>query len=166
MSVHLKIDSWDDLARAIGTLQQHAPHRVPLLSALFRGEIAHLELQRSGPHTLFEQWTALARLPSIALIGDDDQVKPDGPDAWPIAERLFRWSRFNIIHGTGSAVWHYGQAVTIAARYGRVAMVECSSENLAAWVAAAERWGNGVRGLIIKPPSGQAHPEPGRRWTN
>jgi len=155
----LKIDCWDDIPPAITRLQAAgAGHRVPLLQALYHGQIAHLEMHRHSSARLFKQWAAMSRLPALVLLGDDDHSPLDGPDTWPLAPRVLRWARFVVVHGGAGRPEHYEHVLALTAVHQRVVMIECSSANIPAWQAAAERWAIGARGLTMQPPSGCPHP--------
>ena len=155
----LHIDKRSDIPRAIAAMQQAgAGHRVPLLQALYRGRIALLEAQRNSSSKLFKCWTAAACMPAAALIGDDDHANLDGPDTWPVAQRMFRWARFVLIHGGGGRPEHYEHAVQLTEACGRLVMVECSSANVEAWRDAAARWAANAQGEVMQPPPGLPHP--------
>lgn len=159
MNAFVRIDTWDAIPAAISRLQTAgADHRVPVLRALYRGKIAHLELGRNGSVGTFKRWAAAIQLPGLALIGDDDHSEADGPDTWPIAHRALRWARFVLIHGGPGDASHYEYAVMLAKRYRRVVMVECSSANIAAWENAASKCCTGAEGLVMRPPPGGVHP--------
>ncbi|MGI4941320.1 MAG: hypothetical protein ACRYHQ_12310 [Janthinobacterium lividum] len=164
MTAFLSINSWDDIPAAIARFQAAgAGHRVPLLQALYHGQIAHLELHRASSARQFKQWAAASRLPALALLGDDDHEPQGGPDSWPVAARVMRWARFILIHGGAGRPEHYQYAVALAGVHKRVVMVECSSTNIPVWQGAAERWALGARGLTMKPPPGRPHPSLSRR---
>lgn len=159
MNAFVHIDSWEAIPAAISRMQTAgADHRVPILRALYRGEIAHLELGRGGSTSAFKRWAAAIQLPGLALLGDDDHAAADGPDTWPIAHRVLRWARFILIHGGTGDASHYDYAVELARQYRRLVMIECSSANIAAWESAASRWCAGAEGLVMRPPPGVVHP--------
>ena len=159
MSAFLKINRWADVPAAIATMQAAgAGHRIPLMQALYHGRIAHLELHRGGSARLFKLWAAMSRLPALALLGDDDHAVPDGPDTWPLAPRVLRWARFIVVHGGAGRPEHYEHVLALTAVHRRVVMVECSSANIPAWQAAAQRWAIGAQGLTMQPPPGCPHP--------
>jgi len=155
----LKISCRDDIPGAIAKLQAAgAGHRMPLLQAVYHGEIANLEMHRHSSARLFKQWAAMSRLPALALLGDDDHSPLDGPDTWPLAPRVLRWARFVVVHGGAGRPEHYEHVLALTAVHQRVVMVECSSATISAWQAAAERWAVGARGLTMQPPSDCPHP--------
>lgn len=159
MTVFRRINSWSDIPHAISQAQQAgAGHRVPLLQALYHGRIAHWELQRTSSARQFKLWAAMSRLPSVALLGDDDHATPDGPDSWPLTRRVFAWAKFVLIHGGAGKPEHYEFAVSLAQIYGRLAMIECSSVTIPKWQAATERWAIRAEGQIMQPPPGCPHP--------
>lgn len=155
----VKINSRDDIPPAIARMQAAgAGHRVPLLQAVYHGRIAHAELHRGTSARYFKLWAAASYLPALALVGDDDHATPDGPDTWPIAQRVLRWARFILIHGGAGRPEHYEHAIELTGAFRRVAMIECSSANIEAWLQAAKRWAVGARGQIMQPPQGCPHP--------
>ncbi len=159
MSAFLRIEAWSDIPAVIAKMQvAGAGHRVPLLQALYRGQIAHLEMHRHSSARLFKQWAAMSRLPALALLGDDDHSPLDGPDTWPLAPRVLRWARFVVVHGGAGRPEHYEHVLALTAVYRRVVMIECSSNNISAWQAAAERWAVGAQGVTMQPPPGCPHP--------
>jgi hypothetical protein len=155
----LKINTWDDIPAAISRLQvAGAGHRIPVLQALYNRRIAHLDMHRASSARLFKQWAAMSRLPALALLGDDDHSPLDGPDTWPLAPRVLRWARFVVVHGGAGRPEHYEHVLALTAIYRRVVMIECSSANIQAWQAAAERWAVGAQGLTMQPPLDCPHP--------
>lgn len=155
----LKINTRDDIPPAIARMQAAgAEHRVPLLQALYHGRIAHTELHRGTSARYFKSWTAMVRLPALALLGDDDHTMPYGPATWLIAQRALRWARFILIHGGAGRPEHYEHAIELTGTFRRVAMIECSSANIEAWRRAAEQWAVSARGRIMQPPPGCPHP--------
>ena len=161
MTILTPLDRWEDIPTAISKMQlAGAGHRVPLLQAIYRGEIAHLELHRPGSAGLFKRWAAMIGQPGIALIGDDDETGPDGPDAWHVARRVLGWARFILIHGSAGHPDHYRYAIGMAQTHGRLLLIECASRSIEAWNRAAELWSRGAEGLIIRPPPGLQHPSP------
>lgn len=161
MTAFVKIDRWEAIPDAISRMQAAgAEHRVPVLQALYRGEIAHLEVGRDGSAGTFKRWAAAIQLPGLALIGDDDHAAVDGPNTWPIAQRALKWARFVLIHGGPGATAHYEFAIELAKRYRRLVMIECTSTNIATWEKAASKWCAGAEGLVMRPPPGGVHPVP------
>ncbi len=159
MRTPIRINSLADIPGAISAMQQAgAHHRVPLMQALYHGRIALMDLYRPASATMVKRWMAAARLPAIAMIGDDDEGAEQGPDTWPVAARLLRWARFVVIHGGAGYSKHYEHVVTLALIHRRVLMIECSSANVAAWNEAAARFCVGAGGLVLAPPAGVAHP--------
>lgn len=159
MNAFVKIDTWDAIPAAISRMQTAgAEHRVPILQALYRGEIAHLEMGRNGSAGKFKRWAAAIELPGLVLLGDDDHAASDGPETWPIARRVLQWARFVLIHGGTGDASHYEYAVALAKQYRRLIMVECASHQIAAWEQAASRWSLGAEGLVMRPLPGVLHP--------
>lgn len=161
MSAAFHVDRWDQIPAAINRLQTGgAGFRVPPLQALYRGEIAYLEIGRDASAGLFKRWAAAIQLPDLALIGDDDQAALEGPDTWPIARRALQWTRFAIIHGARGEVAHYELAVDLAKRHRRAVIIECSSAALPAWERAASKWCTSGAQLVLRPKPGVSHPAP------
>lgn len=159
MSSAFRIEQWEQIPAAISRMHAAgADHRVPVLQALYRGEIAHLELERSGSVGTFKHWERAIQLPGLLLIGDDDHTAADGPDGWPIAQRVLRWARFVLIHGGPGDASHYRHTVHLTRSYARLVMIECSSANVLAWQKAATKWSVGAEGLVMCPPPGVVHP--------
>ncbi len=157
----MEINSREDAERAIHTLQQSdTGHRIPVVQAWLDGRIAHLEVQRSGCAGKTKRFLAMARLPALVLIGDDDG-EDTGPDGWSVAQRLLRWARVVVLHATGAERWHYEVTIATAEAYGRVLMVECGSSTLAAWKQATLRWSPNSFVQILEVPAGRGvHPVP------
>ena len=156
------IRDFTDIPGVIAQMQAAgAEHRVPLLQAVYHGQIAHLEIQRNTSAKKFKQWVAMSRLPAVCLLGDDDYHQPAGPDTWPLAERALRWCRGLVIHGGRGEAEHYQYAITLATIAERVTMIECSSANVAAWQQAADKWAPVPR-LTLAPESGRVHPDDSR----
>jgi len=154
-----KINTRDDIPGAITRLQAAgAWHRVPLMQAAYHGRIDHTELHRGTSAQYFKRWAAASCHPALALLGDDDHATPDGPATWSIAPRVLRWARFIVVHGGAGRPEHYEHVLALTAVHRRVVMVECSSRNISAWRAAAERWAVGAQGLTMQPPPGCPHP--------
>ena len=88
MNTFVNIERWEDIPVAISRMQTAgADHRVPILQALYRGEIAHLEIGRNGSANTFKRWAAAIQMSGLALIGDDDHAAIDGPATWRCAGR-------------------------------------------------------------------------------
>lgn len=159
MTAAFRVEGWDDIPHAISRLQAAGiEHRIPLLQALLYGRIAYLELQRTSSAAQFKLWAATIRLPGVLLIGDDDHAAADGPDTWPIARRAIGWAQFILIHGGPGAPEHYRYALSLAAAYDRLLLIECTSAAIGAWQAASSRWADRAEGLVMMPPPGAVHP--------
>ena len=154
-----RVDTWADLATAITVFSSsdELRHRVPLLQALYHGEIGFLEVARRGSGGKLKTFIAGVKHPAIVLLGDDDEAST-GPAGWAVAERAFRWARGIILHGSGAQVEHYSDAVTAAKGVGQLVMVECTTTNLDAWFRAAQRWRRRQAGVLVH----RVPPAPGR----
>lgn len=164
MTAHLlRINTWDDVPRAIATMQlSGAAHRVPVLQALHAGRIGTWEPQRAGCTGRCKRFLATVCKPALIIIGDDDDA-PTDPDGWPVAERLLRWARQVILHGAGGHPSHYEGAVMAAEVVGRLLLVECTSGTLEAWKAAARRWATQAIIQAVEVPPLAVHPSPVRQ---
>lgn len=162
MTAHiLKIDTWDDIPRAISTMQlAGVNHRVPVLQAVYAGRIGTWEARRTGCSGQCKRFLAQVRKPALVIIGDDDDA-PTGPDGWTVAQRLMGWARRVIIHGAGGHPAHYEAAVILAEAVGQLLLVECTSATVEAWKATARRWATQAIIQAIQVPDGQgSHPMP------
>lgn len=133
-------------------------HRVPCLPLLQAALAGHIKL--IALYDPQQPWPAVQVAlahgqPTVVLVSDDPEpTRPaDGPHGWTAAASLRHWPGRAVIHGSGSAPWHYMVAVEAAQTVGRVAFIETST-----WFA--ETWAEylGVRCLLILPPADQTHP--------
>ena len=156
----VRIDDYAGISRAIDLFQRcDAGHRIPLLSGMRDGRIGHIEVSRKGSAKTLKSFLAAVKLPAIVLIGDDDD-EPCGPAGWHVATRLLSWARLVVLHGTGGEAAHYQAVVDAAPTFGRALIVECASEHLPLWIAAAARHTKpGVRVVIHRPVIGAVHPD-------
>ena len=162
MSAPYRIERREDIPLTIAFLHSlgGAPElRIPVLQALYDGRIAALDIGARTSAKDVKLFLASAKKPTLAILGDDVD-EPAGPAGMPCVERLLRWARTVIVHGSGGQIADYIAAVAAAERYGRVLLVECRSEAIEAWHEAACRWAPKANGLIIRPPAGAQHPDP------
>lgn len=159
----IKINGWDDIPRAIAVLQlagtPGAEGRVVCLQALYRGLIAHLDVNRATSSGEVKRFIAGVRLPAVVLVGDDDDA-PTGPAGFKPAQRLLAWAHHVVIHGAAGDPEHYRAAVIAAQVTGRLLLIECVSKTIPAWQAAARKWATGAVVQVLQPPPGQSHPTP------
>ena len=158
----LRMEKWSDLPDAIAHLQAAgAHHRAVPLSALYQGWISHFEIARNTPAQKVKAFIAAAKLPSFALIGDDDAI-PTGPEPWRQANRLMRWAHCVVVHAAAGRVQEYEEFVAVTMMVKRLLVIETSSEFALKWSAAAmaARPDSSVR--VILPEHG-VHPVPMRR---
>ena len=88
----IRIDAWNDIPRAISLMQQAGVPRYPALQALYRGRIAHLEVQRTGSTKLFKVWAAAVRLPALALIGRVLMIECSSANITTWQEAASKWA--------------------------------------------------------------------------
>ncbi len=137
MSHVFRIDRLDQIPLAISQVQAGgAAHRAVLLRAIYRGLIAHTELQRETTASHVKRFIAAARAPALILVGDDDYAST-GPDGWRQTTRLMQWARLVIVHAAGADVEQYEAFVTVARQIGRVLLVETDAAHAEAWTQAA-----------------------------
>lgn len=153
MSEPFSINSHADLSRLIGWCTQHAPHRVPLLEAVYHKVVALAEVTREG--TAPVKQLDRTGLPAIILIGDDDGFD-SGPARWASARRLAYWARYAFVHATGGDVPSYRAAVMIATAERRLVLVETGTTHIMAW--HRHFCNAGVASLNLIPPNGGVHP--------
>ena len=161
----LQIGSRGDIPRAIAMLQrmgEPASLRVPVLQALYRGELGFLDVERTTTSRLVKAFLAAVELPAMVIVGDDGDA-PVGPKGFPSTERLMRWARRIVIHGTGGEVWQYQSGVDVARVCGRLLWVECPSRLIEDYRSAAKRWGRAALVQTVQPFHGQSHPAPVER---
>lgn len=157
MTAAIRIDRLDQVPHAISLMQAGgAPHRVVLLTALYRGRIAHLELQRETSGGAVKRFMASAQLPELILVGDDDYASV-GPNGWRQTSRLMRWARQIIIHAAGGAADQYEGFVKAACAIGRLLLVETDAAHVQEWVQVALAHGAPGRLTVILPTHG-VHP--------
>ena len=71
------------------------------------------------------------------------------------------WARQVIVHGAGGHPAHYEAAVMATEVVGRLVLVECTSDTVEAWKAAARRWATQAIIQAVQVPEGQGpHPLP------
>ena len=137
-----------------------APH-LPVFTAVEQGQIALGVF--TDPASI---WTAgaIKRLPrpTIILISDDPDIgagTAKGPYSWTLASKLRGWADAVLVHGAGGEPEHYRQALAMAKRHGRLALIDTSSQQAMPWAAFMAH----PVSMIIVPTDGP-HPvmPPGR----
>jgi hypothetical protein len=157
MSFAIRVDRLDQVPWAISRMQAGgAAHRAALLTAVYHGRIAHMELQRSTGAGLLKRFIAGAQLPELILVGDDDYAST-GPAGWRQTSRLMRWARRIIVHAAGGEADQYRGFVDIACKVGRVLLIETDAAHAEAWVLVALAQGTHQRICVILPTQG-THP--------
>jgi hypothetical protein len=153
-----EISSPADLdAMIIGADRIGAHHRAHLWRQQKAKRVVVMDVQRTTSARDFKRFAAPSRAyPTLVVVGADDGLH-DGPEAWPIAPRLIRWSSVVILHGAAAAVSDYELAVVAAERHGRTLLVECESAALPAWKMLADAAPN-VEFVWLFLPRDQAHP--------
>ncbi len=151
----LRITGGPDLDRFTALAAAAAPHWLPLARAV-RGGMIGLHVPRRETAGRFIN-TIIGPRPALVLVGDDDDAS-SGPAGWRCAERLARWARGGIVHGSGAEDAHYQLATAAAALFSRFALVECNSANHDAWASLFLDQGVPVMGIL--PRDGLPHPMP------
>ena len=130
----------------------HAP-QLPLYRAAADGRISIINI--CAPDVAWPQvMIATARKPTVVVIGADTGAGDDpGPEDWKAAEGLRRWCEAAIVHGAGGEPGHYRMAAEAAEIYERLALVECTADQVQPW---ADFLGCPRTLRII--PRGGAHP--------
>ena len=94
------------------------------------------------------------RRPQLLILADDHPAAT-GPDGWPQARKLVRWSSGVLLHASGGEARWSAMAVYLTGQVGRLLMVELELRHHATWVALAKAQGR--RHLSILPTDG-IHP--------
>ena len=156
------IRRFEDIPGAIAYLKVIggvAELRIPVLQALYDGRIGALDVHSVTPNRNVRLFLEKVRKPALAILADDTD-EPAGPDGMPAVDRLMRWARLIVVHGTGGTILDYETAVATAQKIERLVLVECQSRFINAWLERARRVAPLTPGLVIKPPGGHQHPEP------
>lgn len=149
----LCISSRDRMNETIGRLPALGEGwRVPLFRAARDGHLA-LIIAGQGQH-VDKRLLADRRRPQLVILADDHPAAV-GPDGWPQARKLMRWSAGVLLHASGGEARWSALAVYLTGQAGRMLMVECELRHHAAWLALAKAQGR--RHLSILPTNG-VHP--------
>jgi hypothetical protein len=155
-----RVNTWADIPRAITAADAAGAIGLSeLLRALRDGESAVLPIAPDMSCSMFKTFcrTTSGR-PAIVLVGDDDGMDR-GAAGWPLALRVLRWASRIMLHAAGAERRHYRAAVTAAALYHRIAIIECSATTVDSWVAALHTLRVPPPPLVIWPRDGM-HPIP------
>lgn len=144
-----------NIARAIQLCEAHdSQHHIPLFQAAGAGRIAMTaltdRLSRPNINALRK-----ARRPALILVGDDEGATT-GPLGWAATAQLMGWAKGAVVHGSGGDRTSYMMAVLLAEDFGRLLLIETSSDAVASWAAALVR--AGVRTVCLKPTGDGVHP--------
>ncbi len=128
------------LPALIALCSVHSPHTVPLLRAAYEGVISLVTVLSGQTVHLAE--LDRARLPSITLLGDDQEAGvPDGPGVWPQYKALARWAQFTVINTADGDMQDYVYMVHIACEVRKLLVVETTTERMEEWNAAVSKAG-------------------------
>ena len=155
-----RIERREDIPRAIARLHAIggvAELRIPVLRAIYDGRIVALDVRAETSNRLVKAYLGAVDRPALVVFGDDVD-EPIGPARMPSVERLMRWARVVVIHGTGGTVGQYKAAVATAERCRRLVLVECPSRSIDAWFDASCRWAPHAARLVLQPPAEGQHP--------
>jgi hypothetical protein len=160
-----QINSSADLPGAIVFAEQvGAHHRAYLLRQRMAGRIGLYEVFRDTSARLFKRFASAAGPgPMLLVVGADDGLN-DGPEAWPLAQRMIRWASAIVLHGTGAEIVHYEWAVQGAEVHRRALLIECASATLPAWEALILAATHRPAVMKITPRSGPHPIEAPRGW--
>lgn len=113
--------------RLIGAIAANTPWLLPLIRAASAGKVSLAFVRRGASWCEINQIERWVRRPTIAIIGDDDDLS-SGPTGFPCARRLARyWARAVLVHAAGGLAEHYELALAGAHTYRRVLLVETDS---------------------------------------
>ena len=127
-----------------------------LLRPASRGDLNLIVLSRGTVQPPFYR-LAKKRRPIVALVGDDD-YQTTGADGWACADRLRAWAAFAVVHGTGAQREHYTMAATLAAKVGRLLLIETSSDGAQQWAAFLHERSPALEFMGLLPPVPGSHP--------
>jgi hypothetical protein len=129
--------------------------KVPLYRAAQGGMISLCEITRDGTPPL-KRLDRTGR-PMVILVGDDDYAST-GPDGWVATRRLMYWTKAAIVHGSGGTAEDYCGAVAMAIQWGKLLLIETSSEHLMAWASAVQNAPHRITAVFKRPTAPGVHP--------
>ena len=136
-------------------------HHIPLFQAVGVGRLALTALtDRLARPNLYA--LNKSRTPALILVGDDD-YHTTGPLGWAATEQLTHWAKGALVHGTNGDRRSYAMAIEMAEHYGRLLLIETSSDAAEAWVDVLRL--AGVPTILLRPGGGGSHPVDGEGTT-
>ncbi len=155
---YAEVSTQDQFARIIAHLSQtQYAFKVPLYRAAQMGVISLCEVVRDGTPPL-KRLDRTGRA-SVVLIGDDDYAST-GPTGWVATRKLLYWASAALVHGTGGTADDYSRAVVMAIQWGRVLLVETSSEHLMGWAGVVQNAPHQIAAVFKRPTAPGVHPLP------
>lgn len=146
----------DDFAKLIAISEGMGDgHITELLRPAARGELNLMMPSRDTVQPPFYRLAKKAR-PIVALVGDDDYATA-GPDGWACADKLRAWAAFAVVHGTGAKREHYAMAAVMAAKVGRLLLIETSCNGAQLWAGFLAARTPPLTFMELLPPD-RAHP--------
>ena len=142
---------------AVRLTQAGEPHLVPLIRATMDRALRFVIVAPGKRVPLRMLQDKPGRPLAVILSGDGKAAV--GPDAFPQARRLLRWTRGIMVHATGGKLEHYAEAARATVLTRRLVVVETDTAHEAAWLALAASTAPGTPMLRITAPPGAApHP--------
>jgi hypothetical protein len=108
--------------------------RNPLYRGALAGEYCIAEMLPGGRLAAPLLWRDAP--PTVIVVGDDNAGRSRGPEDFPQAGRVLAWAARLVLYAAGGKVEHYRATAEAARACGRVALVETSTTNEPAWMAA------------------------------
>ena len=143
----------DQLEVACARLASMRAPQLPLYRAAADGRVRIINVcaaDAAWPTAMIAKSTG----PTAVVVGADQGAGDDpGPHKWRAAKGLRRWCAAAIVHGAGGETGHYRLAVDAAETFQRLALIECTADQVQPWTAFL----GCPRTLMIVPRDG-VHP--------
>ncbi len=149
-----------NVARAVALCEAlDSAHHVPLFQAAGVGRIAMTgladRLSRPNLYSLNK-----SKQPALIVVGDDDHGTT-GPMGWAATAQMVQWARGCLLHATGGDQRSYALAISMAEDFGRLLLIETSSDAAEAWLSVLRA--ADVPTVLLRPTGDGIHPvEPER----
>ncbi len=103
--------------------------RIPLFRAANAGALAVATAVDGAP--VLSRILKLPR-PTVVILSDDHPAAT-GPDGWPQARRLLRWSNAVVVHAAGGRAEDYAVIAEAAIHFRRLLLIEIEFRHMQAW---------------------------------